>query len=183
MVENDESINAAESVLFHWKYNNYEKDTISSNPSTLQNLSISLGNIKILKISRSNQKSGTPRMLIITVVFEEKAMSRLQKKNQALQECLYLLSFLNDFVDNNGWRKMSYFQNVNISKDVWQKWATHGSEQGWRSTLFWVSWGPQQHPEKCRIENVNRTADVWQKWRSSARGKTGGPPLICKIQS
>ena len=88
MVENDESINAPKSVLFHWKYNNYEKDTISSNPWTLQNLSISLGNMKILKISRSNQKSGTPRMLIITHVFEEKTMLRLQDENQGLQECL-----------------------------------------------------------------------------------------------
>ena len=34
------------------------------------------------------QKRGTPRMLIITVVFEEKTMLRLQDKNQALQECL-----------------------------------------------------------------------------------------------
>jgi len=88
MVENDESMDAPKSVLFHWKYNNYEKDTISLNPWTLQNLSISLGNMKILKINRSNQKSGTPRMLIITVVFEEKTMLRLQDKNQGLQECL-----------------------------------------------------------------------------------------------
>ena len=88
MVENDESVGAPKSVLFHWKYNNYEKDMKSSNPWTLQNLSISLGNMKILKICRSNQKSGTPRMLIITVVFEEKWMLRLQDKNQALQECL-----------------------------------------------------------------------------------------------
>ncbi len=88
MVENDESMDAPKSVLFHWKYNNYEKDVKSWNPWTLQNLSISLGNMKILKISRSNQKSGTPRMLIITVVFEEKNMLRLQDKNPQLQECL-----------------------------------------------------------------------------------------------
>ena len=100
MVENNESMDAPKSVLFHWKYNNYEKDAKSSNPSTLQNLSISLGNMKILKISRSNQKSDSPRMLIITDVFEEKTMLRLQDKNQALQECLYLLSFLKDFDDN-----------------------------------------------------------------------------------
>ena len=88
MVENDESMDAPKSVLFHWKYNNYEKDVKSSNPWTLQNLSISLGNIKILKISRSNQKSGSPRMLIITSVFKEKTMLRLQDKNQPVQECL-----------------------------------------------------------------------------------------------
>ena len=88
MVENDESINAPKSVLFHWKYNNYEKDTISSNPSTLQNLSISLRNIKILKIGRSNQKSATPKILIITAIFEEKTMLTLQDQNQQLQECL-----------------------------------------------------------------------------------------------
>ena len=118
MVENDESVGAPKSVLFHWKYNNYEKDMKSSNPWTLQNLSISLGNMKILKISRSNQKSDSPRMLIITVVFEEKTMLRLQDKNQTVQECLYLLAFLKDFDDNNGRREMTYFQNVNISKDV-----------------------------------------------------------------
>ena len=150
---------------------------------TYQNLSISLGNMKILKISRSNQKSGSPRMLIITDVFEEKSMLRLQDKKGAVQECLYLLSFLKDFDDHKGRREMTQFENVNISKDVWQKWATHGSEQGWRSTLFWVSWGPQQHSEKCRIENVNRTADVWQKWGSSALGKAAAPQPILKIQS
>ena len=78
MVENNESMDAPKSVLFHWKYNNYEKDTISSNPWTLQNVSISLGNMKILKISRSKQKSTTPKMLIITGVFEEKLMLALQ---------------------------------------------------------------------------------------------------------
>ena len=88
MVENDESMDAPKSVLFQWEYNNYEKYTKSSNPWTLQNVSISLGNMKILKISRSNQKSGTPIMLIITDVFEEKLMLRLQDKNQAVQECL-----------------------------------------------------------------------------------------------
>ena len=102
MVENGESINAPKMVVFHWKYNNYEKYAKSSDPSTLQKLSISLGNMKILKISRSNQKSTTPRMRIITVVFEEKTVLGLQDKNQQLQECLYLLSCLKDFDDNNG---------------------------------------------------------------------------------
>ena len=88
IVENDESTDVPKSVLFHRKYNNYENDTISSNPWTLQYLSISVGNMKILKISRSNPKSRTPRMLIITDVFEEKTMLRLQDKNQGLQECL-----------------------------------------------------------------------------------------------
>ena len=115
MVENDESINAPKCGVFHWKYNNYEKNTISWGR---RNCSISLGNMKILKFSRSNQKSGTPRMLIITSVFAEKLMPRLQDKNQALQECLYLLSFLKDFDDNNGRGEMAYFLNVNISNDV-----------------------------------------------------------------
>ena len=57
-------------------------------------------------------------MLIITYVFEEKTMLRLQDKNQALQECLYLLAFLDDFDDNNGRGEMAQFENVNISKDV-----------------------------------------------------------------
>ena len=66
-------------------------------------------------------------MRIITDVFEEKTMLRLQDKNHPVQECLYLLAFLDDFDDNNGRREMTYFENVNISKDMWQKWATHGS--------------------------------------------------------
>ena len=57
-------------------------------------------------------------MLIITVVFEEKTMLRLQNKNQPVQECIYLLAFLDDFDDINGRGEMAYFQNVNISKDV-----------------------------------------------------------------
>ena len=73
-------------------------------------------------------------MLIIIVVFEEKSMLRLQDKKGRLQECLYLLSFLKDFDDHKGRREMTQFENVNISKDVWQKWATHGSEQRWPST-------------------------------------------------
>ena len=118
MMKNVESAVVAKFVVFQWKYNNYEKGVKSSNPWTLQNLSISLGNMKILKISRSNQKSPSPRMRVITYVFEEKTMLRLQDKNQTVQECLYLLSFLDDVDDNNGRREMSYFQNVNISKDV-----------------------------------------------------------------
>ena len=43
MVENDESVNVPKCSLFHWKYNNYEKVVKSSNPWTLQNVSISLG--------------------------------------------------------------------------------------------------------------------------------------------
>ena len=39
MVENDESMDAPKTILSHWKYNNYEKDTKSSNPWTLQNVS------------------------------------------------------------------------------------------------------------------------------------------------
>ena len=100
---------------------NNEKDAKPLNPSTLQNFSISLGNMKILKISRSNQKSDSPRMLIITGAFEEKTMLRLQDKNQTVQECLYLLTCLKDFDDNDGRREMTQFQNVNISKDVRQK--------------------------------------------------------------
>ena len=150
---------------------------------TYQHFSISLGNMKILEISRSNQKSASPRMLIITDVFEEKTMLRLQNKKGQLQECLQLLSFLKEFNDEKGRREMAQFENVNISKDVWQKWATHESEPGWRSTFLWASWGPQQHSEKCRIENVNRTADVCQKWGSSALGKADGPQPILKIQS
>ena len=79
------------------------------NLRTYQNLSISLGNMKILKFSRSNQKSGTPKMLIITYVFEEKTMLRLQDKNQSVPECLCLLAFLKDVDDNNGRREMAHF--------------------------------------------------------------------------
>ena len=48
-------------------------------------------------------------MLIITGVFKEKTMLRLQNKNQGLQECLELRVFLKDVDDNNGRREMTYF--------------------------------------------------------------------------
>ena len=89
---------------------------------TYQNLSISLGNMKILKISRSNQKSGTPKMLIITYVFEEKTMLTLQDQNQQLQECLWLQSFL---------------KSLMITM----------VEERWRTFSFWVWQGPRQHFE------------------------------------
>ena len=53
-----------------------------------ENVNISLRNMKILKISRSKQKRHSPRMLIITDVFEENAMLELQDKNCTVQECL-----------------------------------------------------------------------------------------------
>ena len=170
-------------VVFHWKYNNYEKDAKSSDPSTLQKLSISLGNMKILKISRSNQKKGSPRMLIFTDVVWRKSDVDAPRQKKEVQECLYLPSFLKDVDDNNGWRKMTHFQNVNISKDVWQKWATHGSGQGCRTFQSGLVRVPQQHSEKCRIEILNGTRDVWQKWGSSARGQTNIPWWINKIYS
>ena len=63
-------------------------------------------------------KNYSPRMHIITGVFEEKTMLRLQDKNHPVQECLYLLACLKDFDDNIGRREMSHFENANISKDV-----------------------------------------------------------------
>ena len=68
-----------------------------------------------MKISRRHQKSGTPRMHIITDVFEEKSMLTLQNKKCRLPERLYLLSFFKDFDDNKGRREMTHFENVNIS--------------------------------------------------------------------
>ena len=96
MVKNDESMDAPKNVLFHWKYNNYEKDVKSSNPGTLQSLSISLGNMKILKINGSNQKSETPRMVIISSVFEEKNDVDAPTQTQQFQECLCLLLFFEE---------------------------------------------------------------------------------------
>ena len=42
MVKNDEATVAAECVVFHWKYSNYENDANSKNPSSQQNLNITL---------------------------------------------------------------------------------------------------------------------------------------------
>ena len=77
-----------------------------------------------IDIDAPRQKLGTHRMLIITVVFEENSMLTFQNQKGRLQECLYLLSFLKDFDDNKGRGEMTDFENVNISKDVWQKWGT-----------------------------------------------------------
>ena len=69
------------------------------NRSALHNLSITLGNIKILKTSRCNKKSDTPRMRIFTDVFEGTTVLKLEGKNQTVQECLDLLTLLKDFDD------------------------------------------------------------------------------------
>ena len=64
MVENDDSIVAAECVVFLRKYSNYEKDANSKNPSSQQKLSITLEIWRIVKIDPRQQKRGTPKRLI-----------------------------------------------------------------------------------------------------------------------
>ena len=68
-----------------------------------------------MKISRHHQKRGAPKRLIITVVFEENSMLTLQNTNEALQECLYLLSFLKDVDDNKGRREMAHFLILSVA--------------------------------------------------------------------
>ena len=63
-------------------------------------------------------------MRIITDVLKENSMMMLQDEKGRLPECLYLQLFLKDFDDNKGRREMTEFENVNISRDVWQKWGT-----------------------------------------------------------
>ena len=46
------------------------------------------GNMKDYENLMGTTKKGTPRMLIITVVFEQKWMMMLEDKKEALQECL-----------------------------------------------------------------------------------------------
>ena len=48
-------------------------------------------------------------MLSITIVFEEQTMLTLQDKNVTVQECIELLSLLNDFDDHIGRREMAHF--------------------------------------------------------------------------
>ena len=61
-------------------------------------------------------------MLIITYVFEEKTMLRLQDKNQALQECLYLLAFLDEFDDKNDWRIHERSKKYTCPLEIQQLW-------------------------------------------------------------
>ena len=111
-----------------------------TNPSTHQNVVFSIGNTtimkyiknegidrrtknivfpweisKVTKICQTNQKSGTPKMLSVTNVFEEKSMMMLQDKNQALQECYELLTFLRDCDDSNGRREMTHFLSLSMA--------------------------------------------------------------------
>ena len=53
-----------------------------------QKLSISYGNMKKLKIRQTHEKRGTPEVVIITDVFEWKAMPTLKNKKGEFQECL-----------------------------------------------------------------------------------------------
>ena len=57
---------------------------------------------KVTKISKRHQKSDTPKRRIITGVFEEKSMTMLEDKKEALQKCYELLSCLKDFDDKDG---------------------------------------------------------------------------------
>ena len=57
-------------------------------------------------------------MHIITNVFEEKWMLRLQDKKSGTPRMLIITCIFDDVDDNNGRREMAQFENVNISKDV-----------------------------------------------------------------
>ena len=85
------------------------------NPWTRQNLSISSEISKVTKISKRHQKFDTPKRLIITGVFEEKSMTMLEDKKLTLQKCYELLSFLKDFDDNDGQRKMTQFPLLSMA--------------------------------------------------------------------
>ena len=75
-----------------------------------------------IDVDAPRRKRGTPRMLMKPVVFEGFWWSQGSKSDDAVRKC-------------------EYQQGRMI---IWQKWATHGSEQGWRSTFLWISWWPQQ---------------------------------------
>ena len=65
--------------------------------------------MKILKINRSNQKRGTPRILIITDVFLRKNDVEAPKQKRGTPRMLIFTGVLKDFDDNNGRREMTYF--------------------------------------------------------------------------
>ena len=143
-----------------------------TNPSTHQKSSISSGNMKKLKISQTHEKRGTPEMRIVTDVFEWKSMLMLQNKKEALQECLELLTFLDDVDDNKGRGEMAWFRILSMAGTTARLLASSDEGQPWWGTQSGLSREPQQHSENRWFENVEITADVWQKWRSSPRGKT-----------
>ena len=68
-------------------------------------------------------------MRMVTVVFEEKSMMMLQDKNQALQECYELLTFLKDFDDNNGRREMTHFLILSMAGTTARLLASSDEEQ------------------------------------------------------
>ena len=86
-------------------------------------------------------------MLSVTNVFEEKSMVMLQDKNQALQECYELLTFLKDFDDNNGRREMTHFLILSMAETTARLLASSDEGQPWRTTQRGLSREPQQHSE------------------------------------
>ena len=181
MVKNDESVVAPKCWLFHGKYNNFEKWRKSWHPWTRQNLSISLEISKVTKIGQTHAKRGTPKRLIVTCVFEDKSMLGLEKEKGELQKCYKLLSFLKDFDDNDGPRKMTHFDILSMAGTTATFW--HSLDEGWtwRTLQSALSRLLEQDSENRWFENVKITADVWQKLRSYARGKTNTHQAINKM--
>ena len=70
---------------------------------------------KITKNCRTHTKRGTPKRFNITSVFEENSMLELEKEKGELQKCYELLSFLNDFDDNDGQREMTHFDILSMA--------------------------------------------------------------------
>ena len=100
------------------------------------------------------QKSTTPRMLIITGVFEEKSMPALQSKNPPLQECLELLSCLDDYDDNKSRREITHFLILSMAGTTATFWGPSDEGQTSRTSQSELFRVPQQHSESTK----------WRKW-------------------
>jgi len=89
IVENNESMGTPKLYYVRRKYN--KSENLKKKQKTIswgrRNCSISLRNMKSMKIRWTQQKGSTPRMLTITNVCEEKTMLVLQTKKAPLQEC------------------------------------------------------------------------------------------------
>ena len=117
-----------------------KKTRYHRNPWTLQNLSISLGNMKILKISRSNKKSDSPRMLIITIVFEEKrcwgSKTKIRDSKNAYIYCRFWWILMITSVGER-WRTFSFW----VWRGLQQDFEAHAMKDEIRQCIKWTFLG------------------------------------------
>ena len=142
---------------------------------------------RFVKISRRQEKLGTPKRLMKPDVLEQKSMMVHQDKKKELSKSLWNLSFLNDFDDNDAQEEVTQYEILSMAAATARLWGTRDGGPKWRSKQFWAWLQPQQDSEVQATKEESRFWTAlqfgWKVPTPSLEGKVGGPQWISRLRA